>query len=224
MLALAVLDLGFGRYSAALERLTSLPRQLRRHPTFAYLSPPEWAEAAARSGEPERAAETMAAYVPWASHRDNPVVQANLHRCRALLGPDDEAEAHYQAAIRLYDDLNRPMDRARSELLYGEWLRRVRRRSESREPLRGALRVFERIGAQSWAERARAELRATGESVAAAGRSGRSATDPAGTASGAAGRNGPVQPRHRGAAVHQPADRRLPPVQGVPEARGRRQA
>jgi ATP/maltotriose-dependent transcriptional regulator MalT len=172
VLALAVLELGFGRYTAALERLASLPPQLRRHPTFAYLSPPEWAEAAARSGEPERAAETMAAYVPWATHRDNPVVQANLHRCRALLGPDDEAEAHYQAAIRLYDEINRPMARARSELLYGEWLRRMRRRSESREPLRGALRVFERIGARSWAERARAELRATGESVAAAAEPG----------------------------------------------------
>ena len=166
VLALAVLELGFGRYTAALERLASLPPQLRRHPTFAYLSPPEWAEAAARSGEPERAAETMAAYVPWATHRDNPVVRADLHRCHALLGPDDEAEAHYQAAIRLYNDINRPMARARSELLYGEWLRRVRRRSESRAPLRGALRVFERIGARSWAERARAELRATGESVA----------------------------------------------------------
>jgi DNA-binding CsgD family transcriptional regulator len=109
----------------------------------------------------------MAAYERWATHRDNPVVQANLHRCRALLGPGDKAEAHYQAAIRLYDDVNRPMARARSELLYGEWLRRVRRRSESRAPLRGALRVFERIGAKSWAERARSELRATGESVAA---------------------------------------------------------
>jgi DNA-binding CsgD family transcriptional regulator/tetratricopeptide (TPR) repeat protein len=172
VLALAVLELGYGRYTAALERLASLPPRLRRHPTFADLSPPEWAEAAARSGEPERAEETMAAYVPWATHRDNPVVQANLHRCRALLGPDDEAEAHYQAAIRLYDDVNRPMARARSELLYGEWLRRVRRRSESRAPLRAALRVFERIGARSWAERARAELRATGESIAAAAESG----------------------------------------------------
>jgi DNA-binding CsgD family transcriptional regulator len=172
VLALAVLDLGFGRYTAALERLSSLPPRLRRHPTFAYLSPPEWAEAAARCGEPDRAAETMAAYVPWATHRDNPVVQAHLHRCRALLGPDDEAEAHYQAAIRLYDDVNRPMARARSELLYGEWLRRMRRRSESRAPLRGALRVFERIGAKSWAERARSELRATGESVAPAAEPG----------------------------------------------------
>src|SRR5262245_41213575 len=167
VLALAVLELGFGRYSAAVERLASLPPQLRRHPTFAYLSPPEWAEAAARCGEPDRAAETMAAYVSWATHRDNPVVQANLHRCRALLGPDDEAEAHYQAAIRLYDAVNRPMARARSELLYGEWLRRVRRRSDSRAPLRGALHGFERSGARWWAERARSELRATGESVAA---------------------------------------------------------
>jgi tetratricopeptide (TPR) repeat protein len=133
VLALAVLELGYGRYTAALERLASLPPQPRRHPTFAYVSPPEWAEAAVRSGEPDRAAETMAAYVPWATHRDNPVVAANLHRCRALLGPDDEAEAHYQAAIRIYDDINRPMDRARSQLLYGEWLRRVRRRSESRD-------------------------------------------------------------------------------------------
>jgi DNA-binding CsgD family transcriptional regulator len=172
VLALAVLELGFGRYTAALERLASLPPRLRRHPTFAYLSPPEWAEAAARSGQPERAAETMAIYERWAAHRDNPVVRAHLHRCRALLGADDEAEAHYQEAIRLYDDINRPMARARSELLYGEWLRRMRRRSESREPLRGALRVFERIGARSWAERARAELRATGESVAAAAETG----------------------------------------------------
>ena len=172
VLALAVLELGYGRYTAALERLASLPPQLRRHPTFAYQSPPEWAEAAARSGEPDRAAETMAAYLPWAAHRDDPVVAANLHRCRALLGPEEETEAHYQAAIRIYDDINRPMARARTELLYGEWLRRVRRRSDSRGPLRGALHVFERIGARSWAERARSELRATGESIAAAAEPG----------------------------------------------------
>ena len=54
VLALVVLDLGYGRYTAALERLVSLPIRLQRHPTFAYLSAPEWAEAAARSGRPKR--------------------------------------------------------------------------------------------------------------------------------------------------------------------------
>jgi ATP/maltotriose-dependent transcriptional regulator MalT len=166
-LAVAVLDLGYGRYSAALERLMSVPITLQRHPTFAFLAAPEWAEAAARSGQPERAAEAMVRYESWANHRDSLVLQASLHRCRALLGPDHEAEQHYQTSMRLHRDINRPMSLARTELLYGEWLRRVRRRSEARQPLRAALRVFEVIGARSWAERARAELRATGESVAA---------------------------------------------------------
>jgi DNA-binding CsgD family transcriptional regulator len=167
-LALAVLDLGYGRYPAALDRLASVPINLQRHPTFAYLAAPEWAEAAARSGQPERATEALAWYEPWASHRDSHVVQAALQRCRALLGPDDEAEEHFEASMRLHRDIGRPMSLARTELLYGEWLRRVRRRSDAREPLRAALRVFEVIGARSWAERARSELRATGESVAAA--------------------------------------------------------
>jgi DNA-binding CsgD family transcriptional regulator len=167
-LALAVLDLGYGRYPEALERLAALPPRLQRHPTFAYLAAPEWAEAASRSGQPERAADAMAAYEPWASHRDNPVVQANLHRCRALLGPDDTAEEHFQASLRLHRDINRPMFTARTELLYGEWLRRMRRRSDARAPLRTALHVFEDIGARSWAERARSELRATGERVVSA--------------------------------------------------------
>ncbi|GFG49626.1 hypothetical protein CQY20_19095 [Mycolicibacterium agri] len=167
-LALATLELSHGRYNAALERLSSVPTQLRRHPTFGLLSPPEWAEAAARSGAGERAAEMMATYERWAAGRDNPVVHANVHRCRALLGPDEEAEVNYLSAIRLYDEVNRPMARARTALLYGEWLRRVRRRSDAREPLRAAVRAFEQIGARAWAERARTELRATGESVAPA--------------------------------------------------------
>jgi DNA-binding NarL/FixJ family response regulator len=70
------------------------------------------------------------------------------------------------------------MARARTELLYGEWLRRVRRRSDSREPLRAALGLFDRIGARSWAERARAELRATGQSVAMAEPAGQNQLTP----------------------------------------------
>jgi DNA-binding CsgD family transcriptional regulator len=95
-------------------------------------------------------------------------VLANLHRCRALIGPEEDAQGHYQAAIRLYRETNRPMSKARTELLYGEWLRRNRRRSDAREPLRSAVAIFDEIGARSWAERARTELRATGESIASA--------------------------------------------------------
>lgn len=167
LLALAVLDLGFGRYQAALERLQSVPPRLQRHPVFAYLAAPEWAEAASRSGHPELAASALRRLERWAPHRDAPVAAAELHRCRALLSTDDQAEQHFRTALSHYRELNRPMAQARTELLYGEWLRRVRRRAESREPLRAAVGAFAELGARSWAERARSELRATGETVAA---------------------------------------------------------
>ncbi len=169
VLALASLDLGYGRYGAALERLESVPTRLRRHALFAHLAAPDWVEAAARSGAPERASAVLAFYESWALHRPTPLALAGLHRCRALLAADDEAERHYQASLALHREINRPMALARTELLYGEWLRRIRRRSDAREPLRAALAVFDDIGARSWAERARTELRAAGETVATAG-------------------------------------------------------
>jgi DNA-binding NarL/FixJ family response regulator len=76
----------------------------------------------------------------------------------------DEAERHFRIALSYHKQGNRPFERARTELTLGDALRRARRRSEAREPLRAALREFERLGAAPWAERARAELRATGES------------------------------------------------------------
>jgi len=172
VLALSVLDLGYGRYPAALQRLEALPARLLHHPAFAALAAPEWAEAAARTGRPERAAGALASYESAASRPDDAADRAARQRCRALLASDDDAERHYRAALELHRDIAQPISRARTELLYGEWLRRVRRRSEAREPLRSALRVFERAGARSWAERARAELRATGERVTSARRDG----------------------------------------------------
>ncbi|GFJ87415.1 hypothetical protein [Phytohabitans rumicis] len=59
----------------------------------------------------------------------------------------------------------RPFERARTELLFGEWLRRARRRAEARTHLHAALQVFDRTGARPWAVRARMELAATGESA-----------------------------------------------------------
>ncbi|BBX36379.1 ATPase-like protein [Mycolicibacterium mageritense DSM 44476 = CIP 104973] len=164
-LALATLDLGSARYASALDRLAAVPEPLQRHPGFVNLAAPEWAEAASRSEQPERAADAMRNFEAWAEYRDNPVVYAGWNRCRALLAADDRAEDHFTASLRLYRTINRPLGLARTQLLYGEWLRRMRRRSESRAPLRRALHVFEQAAARSWAERARAELRATGERV-----------------------------------------------------------
>src|SRR5262249_46225043 len=62
-----------------------------------------------------------------------------------------------------------PLERARTELLYGEWLRRNRRRSDAQHRLRSALDIFQRLGAAPWAERAPAGLRTSGQSQAAEG-------------------------------------------------------
>jgi DNA-binding CsgD family transcriptional regulator len=86
-----------------------------------------------------------------------------LARCRALAEGSDAAR-HYARAIELSGALA-PFDRARTELLYGEWLRRERRRVDARPHLRTALEVFERLAVPPWAERARSELRASGETA-----------------------------------------------------------
>jgi DNA-binding CsgD family transcriptional regulator len=73
--------------------------------------------------------------------------------------------AQFEQALALHDGQGRPFDLARTELAYGEALRRARRRGEARTHLRSALETFQRLGAAPWAERAGAELRATGETA-----------------------------------------------------------
>ena len=82
-------------------------------------------------------------------------------RCHALVS-DAGADEHFSRALDLADALS-PFDRARSHLLYGEWLRRHRRRVDARPQLRTALEAFQELGLSRWEERARSELRASGE-------------------------------------------------------------
>ncbi|MCM0674814.1 AAA family ATPase [Micromonospora phytophila] len=157
--ALGLLELGLGRPDAALEQLAAIP------PTgIAVLAAADQVEAAIRSGRPERAKEPLARYLAWARHVRQPSSDAIALRCRALV---DEDETHFAHAVHLHGEGAQPYEQARTQLAYGEWLRRARRRAAARAQLRGALEIFDRLGAQLWAERARAELRATGDVPAA---------------------------------------------------------
>ncbi|GAA2082982.1 LuxR family transcriptional regulator [Kitasatospora saccharophila] len=166
--ALAVLDLGLGRTEAALDRLTALAASPDRQGIIAAL--PDLVEAAARLERPERGRTAEGWYREHAALGGQPWARALALRCRALLTEDpDTAAAHYEEALRLHQqDGGSPFDLARTRLLYGERLRRRRRTAEARTQLRSALHAFEQLGAAPWAERARGELRATGESTAQA--------------------------------------------------------
>jgi DNA-binding CsgD family transcriptional regulator len=90
-----------------------------------------------------------------------------------LLSADGSAEQHFAEAVSLHALGGRPLEHARTRLVYGEWLRRERRRVDARLQLEVALTIFSEAGAEPWAERARTELRATGvPAVAAAGGKG----------------------------------------------------
>jgi DNA-binding CsgD family transcriptional regulator len=89
--------------------------------------------------------------------------RAVVARCRALLADDADAGEAFEAALGLHEADPNEFEHARTQLAYGERLRRLRRPRVAREQLHPALGTFERLGARPWAERARAELRASGE-------------------------------------------------------------
>jgi DNA-binding CsgD family transcriptional regulator len=101
-------------------------------------------------------------------------------RCRALRAQHADAEAYFTEALARHDPYGRVWESARTALLYGEWLRRARRRSEARGHLKAALDTFERLGAHPWADRARSELGASGASVTVHQELGRSVAEEAG--------------------------------------------
>jgi DNA-binding NarL/FixJ family response regulator len=90
---------------------------------------------------------------------------ALVARCRGLLSDGDAAAGHFTRALELHAATGRPFDRARTELACGQALRRARRPGQARGHLRAALDGFEQIGAAGWAGRARAELRASGQTA-----------------------------------------------------------
>ena len=160
--ALILLDLGYGRIADALARLEAAASSpARRHPNIIRLAP-DHVEAAVRLGRPDRAADAAARFSRWAPLVGQPWATALLARCQALTASEDDAEQHYQRALRLHEEHTRPFDQARTQLVYGEWLRRGKRRRDARVQLHAALRTFQSLGARPWADRAHTELTATG--------------------------------------------------------------
>src|SRR5438128_1888311 len=121
-------------------------------------------EAAARSGQTSRLTDVIADLEAISGHSDPPILRLNLACARPLLASDDHAEPLFTAALA-QDLTGYPFLRARTLLSLGRWLRRRRRSSESRSPLRESVALFDALGAAAWSRRARQELRATGEKV-----------------------------------------------------------
>ncbi|MDX2681856.1 helix-turn-helix transcriptional regulator [Streptomyces soliscabiei] len=176
--ALAFLDLGSGRYDAAATRLRALAASGpgHGHRAIRHLATPHYVEAAARTGDTRVARAAHADYDRWARAVGSPDDLALSARCRALLTPGADALDHYRTALDLHAEGARAVERARTELLFGSALRRLRRRAEARDRLHSALAAFDSFGAPHCAEAARAELRALGAPAAAPARGGRRPT------------------------------------------------
>ena len=159
--ALGMLELGLGRPSEALANLlVSIDAVRPESNPLVVLGVPDAVEAAVRAQRLGEVADHLDRFQKWVERFPNPARLALLERCLALV-EERAAERHYTHAVELGDALS-PFDRARTELLYGEWLRRHRRRLDARPHLRAAMELFQRLGVSPWGERARSELRASG--------------------------------------------------------------
>ena len=162
--AAAVLRNGLGHYEGAL----SAARQATSdsfEPWIFMWALPELVEAAVRGGDTELAHDALTRLVETTQPCGTDWALGVETRCRALLSDGTAADALYREAIdRLGRTRVRP-ELARAHLLYGEWLRREGRRIDAREQLRTAYDMLTAIGMEAFAERARRELAATGETV-----------------------------------------------------------
>ncbi|HEX8105822.1 MAG TPA: AAA family ATPase [Solirubrobacteraceae bacterium] len=179
--ALGLLELGRGRHEEAVEPLLGAERafgQTEADEPETVRWGPDLVEALWRTGREDEARGRLAELARRADRPMHTGTRAAVERLRGLMAPDDAYEAHFERALALHEATRQPFETARTRLLYGERLRRARRRTDARWPLRGAMAAFERLGAQPWAERARAELRATGGPAGtAAPGAARAATD-----------------------------------------------
>jgi DNA-binding CsgD family transcriptional regulator len=149
-----------GRPASAAMQLEQLD-----HPVIADMAALDRVEAAALAGRRQDALRWLDPVDAFARYTAAPWARARAEHCRGLLATGPAVQARFEEALAYHRQSGRPFERARTELAYGELLRRIRRRADARAHLTAALDVFEMLAAAPWADRARAELRACGQSA-----------------------------------------------------------
>jgi DNA-binding CsgD family transcriptional regulator len=165
--ALACADLAADRPADALAQLRFASAGTSpMHLPIRVMAVPHFVEAAARCGRRDAAARALGTYDRWVGGSGCAPRLALSHRCHALLAASDgEADEHFREAIRLHHSTGTAFELAKTKMFYAYQLRRNRKPAAARELLRDAVKIFQDYEADLWAGRARAELRASGESV-----------------------------------------------------------
>ena len=159
----AILYNGLGRYADALAAAQQASEH--RHVYASSWAWPELIEAAVRTGNTSIASDTLHLLTETTRARGTELGLGIEARSRALVSEGAAADGYYREAIRRLGRTLRCPDLARAHLLYGEWLRRERRRNDAREHLRAAHDMLQEMGMDAFADRARCELTAIGETV-----------------------------------------------------------
>jgi DNA-binding NarL/FixJ family response regulator len=163
--ALGLLELGLGRPDEAVRRLEIPAGDI----DTSGLSPGvfraagDLIEAYIRSGRTDKAQRTLNEFERRARDGARHWALAVAARCRGLMAADSDVDAHFEEALALHGQDPVLFEQARTQLAYGERLRRARRRADARGQLRLAAEGFDALGSRIWSERARVELRASGQ-------------------------------------------------------------
>jgi DNA-binding NarL/FixJ family response regulator len=158
--AFACVDLARDRPADALDRLRLHPG----HAGIKVMAAPHVVEAAVACGRPSTGDRALQRFEKWAHTTGSTARMALSHRCHGLLEAGT-ADEHFEEAIRLHRASGTALELAKTELLYGNRLRRSRKPKAAREHLRDAVCIFQSYQADHWVARARAELRAAGDST-----------------------------------------------------------
>jgi DNA-binding CsgD family transcriptional regulator len=166
--ALGLLELGTGRLDEAighLEVVAELVAAMGLGEPATVQWAPDYIEACVRAGYLEQATQALKVFQQQADATGRTWALATTARCHGLLADPSDAEAAFDQAYRWHGHCPMPFELARTQLCHGQQLRRAKHRAAARERLRAALATFEQLGARPWADRARAELQAAGETA-----------------------------------------------------------